>query len=67
MTSRNKDFYDYLPGVVCETLERLIAKYGDRPWFDKAWEEYRDHVKSSSLDDMRMPGYVFKHYIEEEK
>ena len=60
-----KDFYNDLPGGVCIILESFITKYGDKEWFDKAWEEYRQHVKESSIDDMRMPGYVFAKYINE--
>ena len=48
----NKDFYNNLPGLMCETLDKLI-------------EEYRQHILNSSIDDMRMPGYVFNKYINE--
>ena len=41
----NKDFYANLPGWVCVVLDDLIEKYGNETWFDKAWEEYRQHVK----------------------
>ena len=41
----NKDFYKYLPGMVCVALETLIEKYGNEPWFKKAWKEYRRHIK----------------------
>lgn len=59
----NKDFYSNLPGFVCLILDDLIEKYGNEPLFDKAWEEYRKHIKNSSMDDMKMPGYVFNKYI----
>lgn len=59
----NKDFYEELPSFVCELMEKLIQKYGNEEWFIKAWNEYRDHVKDSNMDTMRMPGYVFKKYI----
>ena len=26
-------------------------------------EEYRQHIKSSKLDEQKMPGYVFNKYI----
>lgn len=42
----NKDFYANLPGFVCLILNDLIEKYGNEPWFDKAWEEYRKHIKT---------------------
>ena len=60
----NKDFYNDLPGCVCEILEDLIKNFGKEEWFEKAWEEYRQHILSSSMDDMKMPGYVFNKYLE---
>lgn len=60
----NKDFYNDLPGFVCEILEDLIKTYGKEKWFEKAWEEYRQHILSSSIDDMKMPGFVFNKYLE---
>ena len=59
-----KDFYNDLPGFVCESLDSIIKKYGDQPWFLEAWNEYRNHVLESSMDDVRMPGFVFKKYID---
>ena len=63
----NKDFYNDLPGCVCEILEDFIKQFGKQKWFEKAWEEYRQHILSSSMDDMKMPGYVFNKYIKEIK
>ena len=62
----NKDFYDNLPGMVCFILDELIEKYGKEKWFKNAWEEYRKHILLSSMDDMKMPGYVFNKYIDKE-
>ena len=62
----NKDFYEDLPGMVCVILDDLIEKYGNEPWFNKAREEYRKHIKNSSMDDMKMPGYVFNKYVKED-
>lgn len=59
-----KDFYSDLPGFVCESLDGIIRKYGDQPWFLEAWNEYRNHVLESNIDDMKMPGFVFKKYID---
>lgn len=58
-----KDFYNELPGMVCIMLDGLIKKYGKEEWFEKAWEEYRQHILSSGMDDMKMPGYIFNKYI----
>lgn len=63
----NKDFYICLPGYVCGLLDTYIRKYGEEEWFEEAWEKYRQHIKTSSMDDMRMPGYVFIDYIRGEK
>ena len=61
----NKDFYNELPGCVCEIIDSYIEKYGKEVWFEDAWEEYRKHVLKSNMDNMRMPGYVFNEYIRE--
>ena len=62
----NKDFYDDLPGMVCVMLDELIDEYGKEKWFEKAWEEYRQHILTSTMDDMKMPRYIFGKYINEE-
>ena len=60
----NKDFYNDLPSMVCEALDRtFIPKYSNEPWFEKAWEEYRQYIKSSSMEEMKMPMFIFKKYI----
>ena len=63
----NKDFYDELPAMVCEVLEDLISKYSRTKWFDKAWNEYRDHVLTSTMEEVKMPGYIFGAYISRKK
>jgi hypothetical protein len=65
MKEINKDFYNDLPSMVCEQLDRqFIPKFQNEPWFDKAWEEYRQHVKTSSMDDVKIPYSIFKKYIQ---
>lgn len=59
----NKDFYNNLPGFVCATLDNLIKKYSNENWFENAWEEYRQHILTSDIDNMKMPGFVFNKYI----
>lgn len=59
----NRDFFNKLPGLAIDVLDELIEKYGQEPWFDEAWEEYRQHVLTSDMDNMKMPGYVFNKYI----
>lgn len=65
MVKLNKDFYRDLPGGICILLDRFITQYGKEEWFPQAWEEYRQHIKNSSMDDMKMPGFVFNKYIKE--
>lgn len=61
----NKDFYDDLPGMVCVVLDDIEADYKNEPWFNEAWEQYREHVMTSDIDDMKMPGFVFGKYIKD--
>ena len=64
----NKDFYNLLPSMVCMQLDDIwIPKFSARDWFPKAWEEYRQHVKETSMDEVRMPMHVFKNYLTEEE
>lgn len=58
----NKDFYEDLPGYVCLVLDCMIEEYGNEEWFDKAWEEYRQHIKNTDMDHQMMPGWVFNKY-----
>ena len=60
----NNDFYDKLPGIVCEVLDDIVMEYGGEPWFEEAWEEYRQHVLTTDLDQMRMPWFIFGKYTE---
>ena len=62
----NKDFYEDLPSMVCEQLENIfIPKFFNEEWFDNAWEEYRQHIKNSDMETMKMPYSIFKKYIKE--
>ena len=58
----NKDFYNKLPGMVCFILDELIEKYENEEWFENAWNEYREHILKSDMDDMKMPGAIFNKY-----
>ena len=63
-----KDFYDDLPSMVCEILDKkIIPLYSKEPWFEKAWSEYRSHILESNVDTMKMPGIVFKKYVSPQK
>lgn len=67
MKEINKDFYNDLPSMVCEILDRtFIPKFRNEEWFETAWEEYRQHIKTTDMDDMKMPYAIFKKYIKEE-
>lgn len=67
MREINKDFYDNLPSMVCQQLDNIfIPKFREEKWFNEAWEEYRQHIKNNNMDDMKMPYYIFKKYINPE-
>jgi len=64
----NKDFYNRLPGFVCEILEELIEKHGEKSWFEQAWNEYREYVSSvEDIFELKMPGYIFNKYVNGDK
>lgn len=60
----NKDFYNKLPSMVCEILDRWIEKYSEEDAFEEAWDEYRSYVLKTKTDLIRMPGYIFKKYFD---
>lgn len=63
----NKDFYNDLPSMVCEQLDKVyIPKFRNEEWFDNAWEEYRQHILQSDMEKMMMPYSIFKKYIKED-
>jgi hypothetical protein len=61
----NKDFFSRLPSMVCESLDGYwIKNYGAEPWFEEAWEEYRQYIlNTEDIMEMRMPGFVFNKYL----
>ena len=60
----NKDFYNDLPSMVCEVLDKtFIPKYGKEEWFEKAWEEYRQYIKKTPMMEMKMPMFIFKKFL----
>lgn len=61
----NKDFYEKLTSGVCAVMESLINKYQDREWFESTWNEYRDYVINSTIDDIKLPGIVFNKYLKD--
>ena len=70
MKTINKDFYKDLPGMVCMQLDDMFIPTlqkidGER--FDKAWEEYRQHILDSTMDEMMMPYGTFKKYFTSEE
>lgn len=61
----NKDFYADLPGMVCVQIEDyIIPRFQDREWFRTFWEEYRQHVLNSDVDNMMMPAHFLKKYVD---
>lgn len=68
MNELNKDFYEDLPGMICVQLDDIFIKnLSGKDGFEEAWEEYRQHIKTSSMDDMKMPYSVFKKYFTEDE
>lgn len=67
-TKRNTDFYNNLPGMICAELEDFwVKKLENKEWFLQAWNEYREHILSSDMDDMKVPYSIFKNYLSEEE
>lgn len=62
----NKDFYEVLPSSASDSLEDIIKKYYNTDWFIHSWAEYREHVLSNDISAIRMPGYIFNKYINED-
>lgn len=62
----NKDFYDNLPGEVCVQLDYLVNNFSEEKWFEEAWNKYRDHVLNSDMDSVRMPGFIFNEYLNQD-
>jgi hypothetical protein len=61
MKQLNKDFYDKLPSMVCEQLDNsIIPKLCEKEGFNEVWEEYRQHILNTNMDDMKMPYSIFK-------
>lgn len=58
----DKSFYQDLPSVVCEIIDDMIDRYSEEKWFLKAFNEYRDYVMQTDIEDLRMPGCVFNKY-----
>lgn len=63
MIKFNKDYYDKLPSLICEMLDKYIEKFGSKEWFPEAWEKYRKYVFRTPTDKLRAPGYIFKDYV----
>lgn len=64
----NKDFYEKLPEEIREVMWRLIDRWSEYDWFDKAWNEYRNHVLEASKNGhkIRAPGFIFNKHIGEQ-
>ena len=62
-----KDFYDQLPENVCMILDNLIMNHADKEWFVKSFNKYRNHILESYPGEMRMPGFIFNEYLNEDE
>lgn len=63
-----RDFYDDLPRAVCDVLDTISWRWRNYPWFEEAWEKYREHVINASANGLaiKAPGFVFNDYIDEQ-
>lgn len=64
----NKDFYSKLPDEIESIMWRLIDRWSEYNWFDKAWNEYRKYVLDASEKGYKIkaPGFIFNKYIGEQ-
>lgn len=63
----DKDFYDKIKPWERSKLDDLERRFYSRPWFGKAWQEYRSHVLGVKQKDIRRCGYVFTKYIADDE
>lgn len=63
-----RDFFEYLPHEICNVLDSLIWRWRSYDWFEKAWNEYRQHVLDAADKGgkIKVPGFVFNKYIDEQ-
>lgn len=63
-----RDFYDDLPRVVCEVLDRISWRWRNYDWFEEAWNKYRDHVINAGATGLaiKAPGFIFDSYIDDQ-
>ena len=61
----NKDFYNKLPDEIRDIMWRLIDRWSEYDWFDRAWNEYRKYVLDASEKGhkIKAPGFVFNKFI----
>ena len=65
ITPFNRDLLMDLPSQVRDIMDQLYWSYKDQPWFEEAWEKYREHVLDAGLGGkIKMPGFVFNEYID---
>lgn len=58
------DFLDSLPRNLSYALDELRSRFRDCEWFEKAWNEYRDHVLQGGR--IKAPGFIFNKHIEKQ-
>lgn len=59
----NKDFYEKLTSGVPQILDNIIKKYQDEEWFEQAFNDYREHVLGSTVEEIKLPGVVFNKFF----
>lgn len=65
------DFYAYLNSLAIYQLEMLKRDFWSKPWFENAWNNYRNYVldeisKCGFIVTLKYPCYIFNPYLKEE-
>ena len=60
-----RDFLNDLPEYIRNVMCNVECRWDNEPWFEEAWNKYRDHVLESIKNGTipKGPGVVFNDYI----
>lgn len=63
-----RDFFDDLPGSVCNVLDNICWRWRNYDWFEEAWNKYREHVINAAANNtaIKAPGFIFNSYIDDQ-
>lgn len=62
------DFLQHLPSYIRDVVDSAKWTWKNEPWFQEAWNKYRDHVLNAVANNQAVqgPGVVFNDYIDEQ-